>query len=202
MNVKRPSKDRRDYRSPLRDERADQTRRRILDGLVRTMARGVAGLSMPAVAREAGVSVPTVYRYFRTKADLVAALAPYLGEKSRLMDVSDRKNGLGAMVREMYQRHSELDPETRAAMASELGREVRRRNMPRRIAMIRDALEPLVPGVSGEELDRLTRVMLILMSTPVIRAFKDYLGKEAAVAADDVAWVADTLVASHRRRRS
>jgi AcrR family transcriptional regulator len=200
-NVKRRSPGRRDYRSPLRDERADETRRRILDGLVRTMARGVAGLSMPAVAREAGVSVPTVYRYFGTKAELVAALGPYLGEKSRLMHIPDTKNGLGDMVRELYARHAALDPETRAAMASELGGEVRRHNMPRRIAIIRDALAPLVPGVSGEELDRLTRVMLILMSTPVIQAFKDYLGRDAVVAADDVAWMADALVDSHRRRR-
>src|SRR4051812_38582197 len=100
MNVKRTS--RRRYASTLRDERADDTRRRILDGLVRTMAGGVAGLSVPAVAREAGVSVPTVYRYFRTKAELVDALAPYLADKSRLMEKPAESADLRTIVREIF----------------------------------------------------------------------------------------------------
>src|SRR5690349_19462837 len=89
------------YSSALRDERAEDTRQRILDALIRTMARGIAELSVPAVALEAGVSVPTVYRHFRTKADLVAALGPYLTEKSRLMRVPDTAHGIAPMVREL-----------------------------------------------------------------------------------------------------
>ena len=38
---------------------------------------------MPAVAREAGVSVPTVYRHFRTKADLFTALYPHMIYRAR-----------------------------------------------------------------------------------------------------------------------
>jgi len=198
-NVKhRPT---REYHSDLRDERAEETRRRILDALVRTMARGVAGLSVPAVAAEAGVSIPTVYRYFKTKADLVAALGPFLTEKSRLMEVPDRSGDVGALVREIYSRHAEMEPEVRAAMASELGAEVRRRNLPRRVAMIRDALRPLIPGASHDELERLSRVALILMASPTIRAFEDYLGRAPREASDDVAWIMETLVASLRRRR-
>ena len=41
------------------------------------MARGIATISIPAVAREAGVSVPTVYRHFGSKQDLLAAVYPY-----------------------------------------------------------------------------------------------------------------------------
>ena len=199
-NVKRPR--RRTYQSALRDERSEDTRQRILDGLVRTMARGIAKLSIPAVAEEAGVSVPTVYRHFRTKGELVAALGPYLGEKSRLMRMPDLSQGIGPLIREIYAQHAALDPELRAAMASELGGEVRRRMMPRRIAMIHDALATLVPNAAPEELDRLTRVVLILGATPTIRAFEDYLGRAPADAAGDVAWVLETVVASLRRRRS
>src|SRR5438093_9681250 len=99
INVKRRARRSRSYESPLREEQAEVTRRRILDALVRTMAKGVAGLSVPAVAAEAGVSVPTVYRHFRTKADLVAALAPYLTRKTRLMEIPDvGGNDLGAVA--------------------------------------------------------------------------------------------------------
>src|SRR5438093_658010 len=137
INVKRRARRSRSYESPLREEQAEVTRRRILDALVRTMAKGVAGLSVPAVAREADVSVPTVYRYFKTKADLVAALAPYLLGKTRLMEIPEGAEDLGAIVREMYRRSEEMDAETRAALASQLGQEVRRRTMPQRVATIR-----------------------------------------------------------------
>jgi len=71
-NAKRP------YRSELRAERADQTRGRILDAVVQVMAGGIASLSIPDVAREAGVAVPTVYYHFRTKDDLLEAVYPHL----------------------------------------------------------------------------------------------------------------------------
>jgi AcrR family transcriptional regulator len=50
----------------LRAAQAQATRARILEATVNVMARGVASVSIPAVAREARVSVPTVYRHFGT----------------------------------------------------------------------------------------------------------------------------------------
>src|SRR5262245_35485083 len=50
---------------------ASETRTRILDACVAILGRNVAELSIPAVAREAGVSVPTVYRNFADKKTLV-----------------------------------------------------------------------------------------------------------------------------------
>src|ERR1044072_947096 len=70
------------YRSPLREERAGETRTRILDGLVQVMARnGIAEISIPLIAREAGVSIPSVYRYFPSKKDLITALDEYAHRK-------------------------------------------------------------------------------------------------------------------------
>ncbi len=65
------------YQSQLRQEQMKRTRELILEGLIKTMASGIAELSIPAVAHEAGVSIPTVYRYFRTKRDLIEALGGY-----------------------------------------------------------------------------------------------------------------------------
>jgi AcrR family transcriptional regulator len=201
-NVNPRAKRSRSYESPLRDEQAEVTRKRILDALVRTMGKGVAGLSVPAVAAEAGVSVPTVYRHFRTKAELVAALAPYLSRKTGLMEFPDvGGDDLGAVARELYRRNEAMDAEVRAAMASQLGQEVRRRTMPERITLIRKTVAKRVPGLKGAELDRLTRVLLILLSSATMRAYKDYLGMGAMEAAEDVAWTVGILQRSLRRRR-
>src|SRR5215208_5385367 len=71
----------RPYDNSHRAAQAAQTREAILDALVRVMARGVAELSMPAVAHEAGVSLRTVYRHFPTKRELLSALAWHLDGK-------------------------------------------------------------------------------------------------------------------------
>ena len=201
INVKRPKRPTRTYDSELRAEQADATRRKILDALVRTMGRGVAGLSIPAVAREAGVSVPTVYRHFKSKAALVAALSAHLVGRTGLMDPSMLDGNLPAIAREMYRRNAGIDAEMRAALASELGQEARRRMMPQRIALARKTVAERVPGLAGDDLDRFTRVFLILTSSATMRAYKDYLGLDASQAARDVAWTVEVLQRSIHRSR-
>jgi AcrR family transcriptional regulator len=63
---------RRRYSSPLREQRATQTRAAVLDaasGLFTT--RGWAATGMRDVAREAGVATETVYAHFSSKTDLL-----------------------------------------------------------------------------------------------------------------------------------
>jgi AcrR family transcriptional regulator len=201
-NVKRAKRATRPYDSELRAEQADATRRKILDALVRTMGRGVAGLSIPAVAREAGVSVPTVYRHFKSKAALVAALSTHLVGRTGLMDPSMLEGtDLPAIVHEMYRRNAGVDAEVRAALASEIGQEARRRMMPQRVALARKTIAERIPGLTGEDLDRFTRVFLILTSSATMRAYKDYLGMDASQVAKDIAWAVEVLQRSMRRSR-
>jgi AcrR family transcriptional regulator len=65
---------RRPYRSPRRVEQAAQTRAAVLAAAASLFAeRGWAATGMRDVAREAGVSVETVYAGFGSKADLLMA---------------------------------------------------------------------------------------------------------------------------------
>jgi hypothetical protein len=73
--------------------------------------------------------------------------------------------------------------------------------MPERVNLIRKAVAERVPGMTGTELDRLTRVLLILVSSATMRAYKDYLGMNATDAAKDVAWAVGILQRSLRRGR-
>ena len=62
----------RSYRSPLREEQARQTQRRILDAANRLLLQqGYTATTMAAVAAAAGVSAQTVYKTFGTKPALV-----------------------------------------------------------------------------------------------------------------------------------
>src|SRR5256885_9058880 len=54
----------RSYDNSLRTEQAAATRERVVDAAVEVLSQGADKLSIPAVAAEASVSVPTVYRHF------------------------------------------------------------------------------------------------------------------------------------------
>jgi AcrR family transcriptional regulator len=66
---------RRPYRSRLRLEQAEQTRRQVLDAAAKLFVeRGYEGASVAAIAEEAGVSPETVYARFRNKRTLIGEL--------------------------------------------------------------------------------------------------------------------------------
>ena len=116
------------YRSDLRAEQAEDTRGRILDAALRVMASGVASRSMPAVAREAGVSVPTCHlRHFGTKADLLAAMYPHAARRSGLDKLPDPTSlrDVRTSLRAFFEHIDALDDMARAAMASPVADEVR-----------------------------------------------------------------------------
>ena len=183
------------YQSQFRQEQMKRTREQILEGLIKTMASGIAELSIPAVAHEAGVSIPTVYRYFRTKRDLIEALGGYLGEKigANATQLPRSPEELAAAVREMFVRSEGLDEVIRAASVSELGKEFRKDAMPVRMKIIEDALAPVAARFNETDWIRLRNIVLVLSSSAMIRAFIDYLDLSGAEAADTVTWAILTL---------
>jgi AcrR family transcriptional regulator len=188
-------KEKQKYQSPLREEQMKRTREQILEALARVMARGVTDLSIPAVAREAGVSVPTVYRYFRTKSELVEAMGSYavqkLGFSQRQLPRSPEE--LAESVKELYVKYEGLDEVMRAAAASGLSYEMRKEVLQFRLKMFEDALAPVAAQFDEADRIRLRNVILVLCSTATIRAFKDYLDLAGEEAADNVIWAIRTL---------
>lgn len=188
-------KEKQAYHSPLRQEQMKRTREQILEGLIRVMARGMVDLSVPEVAREAGVSVPTVYRYFGTKRELIEALGVYILQKLGAVDRQLPRNPeeLIAGVKELSRRYEELDETMRAAAMSEFAYEARREVLPARLKMYEDALAPVSAELSAANRTYLRNVVLVLCSTAMIRAFKDYLGISGEETADNIAWAIRTL---------
>src|SRR5262245_43835874 len=194
MNSKTKTiKKKRVYRSPLRDERAVQTRTRILDGLVKVMARnGIAELSIPLVAREAGVSIPSVYRYFPTKRHLITALDEYahrkgsftLDEFGRL----DTPEDLARIVPLTFKRREAIESTLSAAMNSRLGYTIRQQEFAERAKHFGEALRPVTQNMKREELQWLTDVVFILSSYACVLAFRDYRGFNSEEAGKRVAW--------------
>jgi len=86
--------DRRVYESPARQRQADETRKRIADAARRLLEEtGYAGMTIPAVAKAAGVAVPTVYAIFGSKKGIVSELldAARFGEGFQALIAEARK---------------------------------------------------------------------------------------------------------------
>jgi len=191
------------YRSELREQQADGTRTRILDAAVRVMARGIATLSIPEVAREAGVSVPTVYRHFGSKDELLAAVYPHLARRVGLDTVPDpvTLDDLRDGVRAYYDRLANYGALDLAAVASPAGAEVRHATMPhrlKRLSSFADAVEPPLPKA---ERDRITRLLAVLTTSASLRMWHDHLGASVEQAADDIVWVMRASIAASRKGR-
>jgi AcrR family transcriptional regulator len=76
-----PQRPTRQYSSPLREQQASRTRDLILDALTELLAEHRADeVSTRQIAERAGVSQPTVYRYFPDRTALVEGLADRIAQ--------------------------------------------------------------------------------------------------------------------------
>ncbi|MGC1871459.1 MAG: TetR/AcrR family transcriptional regulator [Acidobacteriaceae bacterium] len=107
-----PKTGRRVYKSPARQRQATETRRRIVEATRQLLeTEGYAGMTIEAVARQAEVSVQTVYAVFGSKTGIIAEL---LNEAT-----------FGADYEDTVQRTlEERDPETRLRGAARIARQI------------------------------------------------------------------------------
>ena len=200
VNEKR-APDKREYRSPLRESQAAATHDRILAGLVRTMAAGVSQLSVPAVAREAGVSVATVYRHFPNKESLLTELPAYFARQSGMAqrwELPMSWQEYEALVQHIFAAYERFDDVGRAAMISQLGRQARRAQLPARIEFSRAALANVAPGLGEEALDRVTRLSMMLVSSSAFQT-DESLGMTTQEATEHALWAIKTAIEAEER---
>ena len=190
------------YRSELRDEQAQATRERILDAAMRVMARGIASLSVPAVAREAGVSTPTVYRHFGTKRDLLTAVYPHAARQAGLDQlVPPRTIGeLRDGVRAYFSRLDRMGADARAAMASPAADEVRHATMANRLPVWNQLAASVQPPLAAADRERLARILTVLITSASMRMWHDHIGVSVEQAADDIEWLVNAAVTASRRQ--
>lgn len=192
----------RTYQSGLRAEQAEDTRRRILDAALRVMATGLASLSVPAVAREAGVSVPTVYRHFRTKPELLTAVLHHAMRKAGLDEVADPRSldELRPTIRALIERLDNLDDVSRAAMASPGASEVRHATMPTRYQRLQRIADSIEPKLRKADRDRITRLITVITASSSLRMWRDHLGLSVDEVAEEIDWIVRAAIAASDER--
>ena len=163
------------------------------------MARnGIAELSIPLIAKEAGVSIPSVYRYFPTKRHLITALDEYAHQKGSFtldeFGPMETPDDVARVVPLTFKRREAIESTLSAAMNSRLRYTMRRQEFAERAKHFSKALRSASKHLSRREQQWLADVVFILSSYSCVRAFRDYLDLDAEEAGKRVAWAIRLLV--------
>jgi TetR/AcrR family transcriptional regulator, regulator of cefoperazone and chloramphenicol sensitivity len=136
--ARKPKK--RSYESPARQRQADETRSRIAAAARKLLVEsGYAGMTIPAVARAAGVAVPTVYAIFGSKTRIVA----------ELLDEARFGEDYQKLVQEV--RHV-TDPVERLAFPARIARQIYESEVP--VEKLLRGAGMLAPELAGVENER------------------------------------------------
>jgi AcrR family transcriptional regulator len=184
------------YTNAWREQQAALTRESILNAVIQVLAGGLADLSVPAIAREAGLSVRTIYRHFPTKRDLLVALGEHMDQQAgyHFETLPQSPDDLAQTVRDAYRQADTLSTQIQAAYATGLGQEVRReRDMPIKLQVFAEALAPILGSLPPHEQRHLLHLVTVLISRYTLHRFKTDLGVSANDAAETVVWALQTL---------
>lgn len=182
---------------PLRDGHRRHTRERIVRAVTELVAEEhPAAVSVPAVAKRAGVGVATVYRYFPTKEALLDASAGAIAsDVTQDAGVPTSFAELEAVLPVAWQQISgEHLALARSQLASPVGRELRRRRYEVKEAAMAAALEAvgLVPdSIEGR---RLGAIVDVLTSSTALLEMHDKAGIPVDDAVAYSLWAVRTVV--------
>jgi AcrR family transcriptional regulator len=195
MNTTRP------YESPLRVEQMEQTRLRILEATADVLAdEEVEEVTVPVVARRAGVSVRTVYRHFPTKEALFDAFGEWAEEHLRLVLLSypETLDAVREMAPALYRMYDERAPLIRALL-SKRGQEIRARTRRKRLRTFEKAMREVTEDLGPAERRRALAVVYLLVSAPAWQAMRDQWDLEGEEAGKAAAWAVRVLTDELRR---
>lgn len=185
------------YHSELRQEQLRRTREQILEGLIKAMAGGITELSIPEVSRQSGVSIPTIYRHFHTKRELVDALSGYLLTRAGLlterMEPPASPEEWVLWVRKTFIALGDQHEMLHLVANHQLTRELAREALPTRLQVVQRAFQPVRTRFSEEAWQHLCRIVLTLSAATTRQTLVDTFDIAAAEAAESVAWAIMTL---------
>lgn len=182
----------------LRAERALQTRNHILDCVVIIVSeRGDCDFTMPDVARSAGVSLRTLYRYFPTRQhviDAVATVADQAAASNIATAAFDLRN-LGEWIEEAWGNLLRQEAFIRAQHTSPNGAAIRRARIPFFREVCRTVLTREVPDIAPHMLDDVVDLALLLVSSSALFECVDVLeisvSRSSRLVADAIASAID-----------
>lgn len=189
----------RPYDNRLRQEQAQATADRIMAALCELLIdERPASVSIPDVAKRAGVSVRTVYSHFPTKDDLFEGLGPYVSrtyfEAYQTPDF-DPNGPIAEMARLAGPAFASVIPLFVAlARAGIDDDEHAQQRSDERLAHMANLIEHDAPKLDAGSTKRLASLFGAIVSWPVVQRLQR-AGEDPDGSGELLAWVSDALIA-------
>lgn len=190
------------YVAPLRERQARQVRAAVLEAAVSELERKEADdVSMADVAKAAGVSLRTLYRYFADRPSLLHAAGEHVyGSLGVPLDINGPEDISGSLL-DAARRLSTRPRLARVLVRTSAGQAARAGVRRPRVEAIKAALEPLTRELDESGARRATAVITHLCSAASWVLIADENGLDDAEAQEAVAWAIDALVSTLRQAR-
>jgi AcrR family transcriptional regulator len=173
----------------------------ILDALVARLEREAPrDIPMDELARDAGLSRRTLYRYFPSRETLLAAAEELIVQRLGLPITIDGPEAISASFRESSHRLERHPALARALRQITVGPDLRPPLRARRVAAIEGALEPLTRDLDVAEARRVAAVISYLCSSAAWVTIGDESGLPGDEVRAAVTWAIETLLTDVRRR--
>jgi AcrR family transcriptional regulator len=184
---------------PLRERQAEQVRDAIVDAAVGLLESGHGDqVTVPQVAEAAGVSLRTVYRYFPTREDVLAAAGQRARERMGLrVEVRDVED----IVTSWWENSARVAAQPalgRALLETAAGREARAGQRGPRVAAIAAAFAEIGDQLPARDARRMQAVITYLCGSGAFLAISDESGLSLDEARAAVRWALTTLLDAAR----
>lgn len=185
----------------LRDEYAGMTRQRIVAAFVETLEDEAADdISMAAVAKRAKVAERTIYRHFKTRAELFAAAGEWIEDNVFSYIPFTSPDELPDIFRKLCKRFDRHPHLARAIAMTRAGRRVRAGFRRHLIDRHRKAMAPLVRHLPAKEVRQAEALASYLNNVLAWNAMREDFGMSSAEIADAIEWALTTLLKDVRQR--
>ena len=185
---------RRRYDNSGRRVQAARTRRRILDATIELVGRPGGALVLRDVARLAGVALPTVYKHFRTRAALLAAVKERVDQTPARTPAPRSLAELRASVPELHAFFKAREGIIRAVVHNPDVAPLRAAAFRARDAGLERVIAPAATHLSKEEVAALRALFVRLMAAPAWLELRDEHRLPDEVITRMTAWAVGALV--------
>jgi AcrR family transcriptional regulator len=179
----------------LRERRRAATREQIIEAVHQVLTEEhPATLSMPQVAKRAGTSLRTLYRYFPTKEALVDAASQTFTVPATAVGGRVGMGNLDEYLRASWNGFSRSVAAVRAQHLTPAGRALRERRLPSSRVAVRTVLVDDGVDLPDDELDLLVDLVVALMSSAMYLEMVDRFGHSEEDAARVTSWAIAAIV--------
>jgi AcrR family transcriptional regulator len=185
-------------RRSAREELVTITNARAMEALAALLREG-SDVTFELLARESGIPVRTLYRYFENKEALFAAFWPWLNTN---IDVPDRPHNveeLIAHIPNLFDAFDRDEPLVRAMLHHPLGRDARLAHAAARREKFAEALREVTSGMATTAACHLLAAVTALCSASGWETMKDNWGLSGTAAAEAAQWAVQALINEARR---